>query len=181
MAKGNKTNWLNEIEDNTVFMLNGEVLFSRIVNKIKGEEREKFNEGKKYKIDKDYFTLTLKNVDKATTSNKCVADSKKAIEEYVKSKLYEDNKGHENCFSINSKSTKEHIPTYLNVGKNKFQPTELEHELAEGVKVVLMLRVYETEQDNGLALDCVLINDEIRYFEPTNFEDNFTDFGFNLI
>lgn len=159
------------IKPRTKILVRGQVNFSRIANKIAGEELDRANQYTKFPSKDPYFKMTIEIVD-PTPQDALIFDKNDTGETYlaayVGSRFYaskkEENKG-KTYFSSISKGTE--IRVYKKDAEGKLHKVDLNgNELASGVNVELELNFFETKFGAGVGLNAVVICDsEIKVYE----------------
>lgn len=159
------------IKPRTKILVRGKVDFSRIANKIAGEELERANTFTKYPSKDPYFKMTIEITD-ADPKDALIFDksdqSETYLAAYVGSRFYtskkEENRG-KTYFSCQSKG--QEIRVYKKDDQGKLHRVELNgNELASGVNVELELNYFETKFGAGTGLNSVVVCDpEIRVYE----------------
>lgn len=166
---------LSEISDNikprTKILVRGQVTFSRISNKIDGDELERANRFTKFPSKDPYFKMTIEIMD-ADPKDAVIFDradsSETYLAAYVGSRFYaskkEEQKG-KTYFTCQSKGSE--IRVYKKDDDGKLHKVELNgNELASGVNVELELNYFETKFGAGTGLNAVVICDkEIKIYE----------------
>ncbi len=169
----------NQLQNGATFLVRGKVGFSRITRKTTDQERAAANQrraataqatGKpSYPIDKNYTQLTIYD---ATVIAK--DPSNPTIEEkYAAEHLYTSKAdGYTGqCYNaINKGNT---LPSVSRlVAPNVYQPIVPENELARGLDVTMVLRVFggRAGMNNGVTLDRVLVNEQV-----VRYRDGFSD------
>lgn len=159
------------IKPRTKILVKGQVNFSRIANKIAGEELERANKYTKFPSKDPYYKLTVEIVE-ATPTDALIFDkadqSETYLAAYVGSRFYasnkEENRG-KTFFTALSKGTE--IRVYKKDEQGKLHRVNLNgNELGTGVNVELELNFFETAYGAGVGLNAVVICDkEIRVYE----------------
>ena len=155
-----------------MIVVEGNVNYCRLTRKIEGTALDEYNRNSKSKFPetKPFVTITIDNPAIVIQNGiKTPEDS------YVENKFYDstaDPKNPKRCFRINSKNNQ--LPKFYqvtidengNINPNRIQEKPRLGELAQGLKVRLMLRVYQTNYSNnkGLSLEMVIAQEPIRYF-----------------
>lgn len=159
------------IKPRTKILVRGQVTFSRISNKIDGDELERANRFTKFPSKDPYFKMTIEIMD-ADPKDAVIFDradsSETYLAAYVGSRFYaskkEEQKG-KTYFTCQSKGSE--IRVYKKDDDGKLHKVELNgNELASGVNVELELNYFETKFGAGTGLDAVVICDkEIKIYE----------------
>lgn len=159
------------IKPRTKILVRGQVTFSRISNKIDGDELERANRFTKFPSKDPYFKMTIEIMD-ADPKDAVIFDradsSETYLAAYVGSRFYaskkEEQKG-KTYFTCQSKGSE--IRVYKKDDDGKLHKVELNgNELASGVNVELELNYFETKFGAGTGLNAVVICDkEIKIYE----------------
>lgn len=159
------------IKPRTKILVRGQVTFSRISNKIDGDELERANKFTKFPSKDPYFKMTIEIMD-ADPKDAVIFDradsSETYLAAYVGSRFYaskkEEQKG-KTYFTCQSKGSE--IRVYKKDDEGKLHKVELNgNELATGVNVELELNYFETKFGAGTGLNAVVICDkEIKIYE----------------
>jgi hypothetical protein len=161
---------INAVPDNSIIYIDGIVDFSQITKRIEGAELEADNARKaKYGMigdSKPHSRLSVSQavVHCADPANPTIGEQFIA-ERFYASKKYPDKKA---LYSGLNKGLQ--LPdVYV---RDESDPTKLipvtpEKELAAGLKVTLVVRIYPTNLNKGTSLDAVICNEPIRYHSNT--------------
>ena len=159
------------IKPRTKILVRGQVTFSRISNKIDGDELERANKFTKFPSKDPYFKMTIEIMD-ADPKDAVIFDradsSETYLAAYVGSRFYaskkEEQKG-KTYFTCQSKGSE--IRVYKKDDEGKLHKVELNgNELATGVNVELELNYLETKFGAGTGLNAVVICDkDIKIYE----------------
>ena len=159
------------IKPRTKILVRGQVTFSRISNKIDGDELERANKFTKFPSKDPYFKMTIEIMD-ADPKDAVIFDradsSETYLAAYVGSRFYaskkEEQKG-KTYFTCQSKGSE--IRVYKKDDEGKLHKVELNgNELATGVNVELELNYFETKFGAGTGLNAVVICDkDIKIYE----------------
>lgn len=153
--------------------VSGTVDFCRLTRLIEGDElREDQNRRKMHNqipIERPYTTITVKDaqVVPSDPSGQLTID-----EQYINETFYARTGDPGMRYSIINKSPNPpkfyEVETDENgvVDKNRVKEIVPQGELAQGVKVLLILRVYKPKNfmQNGISLDAVIVQEKARYF-----------------
>lgn len=159
------------IKPRTKILVRGQVSFSRIANKIDGEELARANTFTKFPSKDPYFKMTIEITDPNPTDALIfdkADESETYLAAYVGSRFYaskkEDAKG-KTFFACQSKGTE--IRVYQKDAEGKLHKVDLNgNELATGVNVELELNFFETKFGAGTGLNAVVICDkDIKVYE----------------
>lgn len=161
MAKAIKN---TQLTPDTTYFVRGRVSFSRIQRQTTDAERQRENARRQYPFDKNYTYLTIHS---ATVL--CRDPEHPTVEEqYARECFYqsssESNPGN-NFTGTNKSSNLPRVAVIDPENSKKYNEIRLEHELANGLDVTLVMRVFKGNGNNGVSLDRVLVNEPIRYFE----------------
>ena len=161
----NRTVNTNQLAPNTIMMITGKLTYSRIKSQIAGEELEKDKQRRIQKgwnaIERPYTTASICDavVNYANPQAKTLEDI------YAEESLYQSSAQSGWCFSAVNKGNS--LP-YVAV-RNPQNPNDVEQiipegELASGLNVTLVLRVFKAPRNNGISLDGIIVNEPIRYY-----------------
>lgn len=162
---------INQLKPGDIIFVEGLVKFSRITKHVSGEELEKTDARRKVKIKKPYTNITI-------TQSKILPNTPGSLsmaEEFVQNKFY---------IASENVNVKPEIYDFQFINKSPYKPQvsqcdpdnpkvcyEIipEAELAKGLKVILVLQIYDAKKQgfgtNGLGLDGILLREPIRYYE----------------
>lgn len=169
MAK-NRTVSTNQLENNELFLIQGKVTYSRIRTQIAGEELIKANARRAQQginpKNNPYTTISICDA-QVVRSNPNDANMSLA-EIYATESLYQSNSKNAQglCYSIDN--TSRYLPRICvrNGSQVDELPADQIHgELANGLLVTLVMRVYNTNKPNkGVTLDAVICDEPIRFY-----------------
>lgn len=163
----------NQLTPGSVFLVRGQVGFSRITRHTTDEERDKDNLRRIHKIDRNYTTISVYNA--------------QVLAKDPANPTPEEIYGLESCYN-SSRNAEYPGLNYTGMNKSKFLPKvglikkgcdpnnhpsydeiQLSGELVKGTDVTLVLRVFAGQGNNGVALDTVLINThDFQYYGNNN-------------
>lgn len=151
---------INQVEPGSTIMIAGDLVFSRLISKISGDELEKRNERARTMgmptQEKPYTTVTLKNAQIITKDPNGTLDT---AEQYVRGLLYKSqNPQREGWnFSIDDKSYT--LPALGHKTPEgdvvQFHP---KRDLAAGQRVIVVIRIYGTRLSNGKSIETVIVD-----------------------
>lgn len=150
------------------YLVRGQLSFCRITRLTTDREREEANKRRMHPIEKNYTTVSLFNatVLAANPQNPTVE------EQYALESLYTSNSAKYPGKSFTAINKSPILPKVgVLTGTNTYEEIIPEHELANGLDVTVVMRVYETKQfgsKRGVSLDRVLVNEPIRYYTGTS-------------
>lgn len=164
-----------QLKENTYVIVEGQLEFSRLASHIAGDEliRDQQNKAKNQMniIDRPYTTVTLidpKIVPKAQDGTLSVE------EQYIQERFYTTQRDpshlHYNINNTSPNLSRISAPFQGNVQDQR--ELVLKQELANGLTVRLLLRIYKPKKFNrkGVALDCVMLMEEPKYYNNSRFE-----------
>lgn len=173
-----KTISVNSLEPDSTYLVRGKITFSRVSRQTTDDERAKANSQRKHPIDKNYTTVSICNAQILAKN----PNDPTLAERYAAECLYQssspDNPG--NNFTAMNKS--HNLPRVAVVDPNSpntYNEIALEGELAAGLDVTLVMRVFKGAGNNGVSLDRVLVNEPIRYYQgfDKTVAEKLSDFG----
>lgn len=163
----NRTIQNNQLQAGTTFAVRGKLAYSRIASKIEGEELNRDIQRRKMKgwipIERPYTTIT---VNSAAVIYKD-ANVKTPEEIYAEESFYTSQAQQAQGFSYTANNKGNNLPW---VGQmrtdNSGQVDQIypEGELASGLDVTLIMRVFQGKPNKGVALNGIIVNEPIRYF-----------------
>lgn len=167
----NRTVSTNQLTNGAYFAVRGNVSFSRIATRIEGDELEQDKQRRRARgwipVERPYTTMTINN---ARVIYYHGPQNKRNEEIYAEESLYtsQRNAGAGFFFSAQNRGRKLPWVGVLDAdGKTVNQVPNLEGELANGLDVTLIMRVFQGKPNKGVSLDGVIVHEPIRYF---NFE-----------
>jgi hypothetical protein len=178
----NRTITTNQLTPGRIFLVRGKVGFSRLTSRIEGEELRKDIQRRRNKgwlpIEKPYTTITINQAEVIVKdSNNIQPEEQYAIESLYTSSSQRGQGGY--SYTANNKGTRA-LP-YIAVTRagaqgvvDQIQP---EGELANGLDVTLVMRVFKGKPNIGVSLDGVIVNEPIRYFDNTRAGAGLDGFG----
>lgn len=156
----------NQLTPGTIFMVKGNLSFSRLISRIDGEElardieRRKANKG--IPIETPYTTATITN---ATVVYKDPQNPTNE-ERYAEESIYAG-KADGRMFTGVNKGTV--LPSIAMMkGTNDAYEVEPEGELAPNLPVILVMKVFAGKMNNGVGLDGVIVLSDIQYYKGGN-------------
>lgn len=183
----NRTVSLNQVEPGTTFMVRGNLTFSRITSRIEGEELTRRIDSARRNgiipIDKPHTTASINHARVVYTNVDQNGNpvSKTLIEQYAEESLYQSSKNPQQGLHYNAYNKGTNLP---NVGVlaedgktvNGVIP---EHELANGLDVTLVMRVFKpkTQMNHGVCLEGVIVNEPIRYYDGNAMANSLSEHG----
>ena len=178
----NRTITTNQLTPGRIFLVRGKVGFSRLTSRIEGEELQQDIQRRRSKgwlpIEKPYTTITINQAEVIVKDrNNIQPEEQYAIESLYTSRSQRGQGGY--SYTANNKGTRA-LP-YIAVTRagaqgvvDQIQP---EGELANGLDVTLIMRVFKGKPNMGVSLDGVIVNEPIRYFDNTRAGDGLDGFG----
>lgn len=170
----------HQLTPDAIYMVNGQVGFSRITRHTTDKEREAANQRRKHPIDKNYTTITLYNASVVARDPANPTVEERYAAECLYRSSSEDYPG--NNFSAMNKSrnlprigVKDPLPG----NPNNYKEIIPAGELAKGLSVTLIMRVFKGQGNNGVSLDRILVNEPIRYYGNSDdtVNENLAGFG----
>lgn len=157
-----------QIRENEVVLVKGELTFSRLAQLVEGEalartDAQRVQNGMQ-PIGRPHTSVSLANAEVILKD----AANPTIEEQFVTERRFTSKKHPEHglCYSIDNKSTRLPVVAKLNEA-GQAEQVQLAGELAAGVPVILVLRVYKPRNyaNKGLSLDQVIIQDtEVKYY-----------------
>jgi hypothetical protein len=157
---------VNMVPDNSIMYIKGVIDFSHITKRLEGAELERDNARKI----KNGMMSEVKPHTRITISQASVDFLNPATptlgEQFISEKFYNSKKNPEKNALYKGVNKSMNLPdVYI---RDEADPTMLipvspEKELATGMKVTLMVRVFPTKLNKGVSLDAVICDEPIRY------------------
>lgn len=175
-----KTIQNQQLTPGNIFLVRGQVGFSRLSRQTTDEERAKDNTRRTHKVDKNYTNITIYNATVlAKDPQNPTLEERYAAESCYNSSRADDYPGLN--YSAMNKSPKLPAIYVLRDEKNPgvYDPITLEGELQKGTDVTLALRVFQGQGNNGISLDSVFINQEsFQYYgNNANLKNALAEYG----
>lgn len=158
------------LRPNQRILVDGTVNYCRLTRKIEGVALDEYNKKSRsqYPEQKPFYTITIDNP--VIVKN---PGPKTPEEEYVEQKFYDSKVEPKKCFRINSKAPNppkfyQSVIDENGQMTNRIQEKPHIGELAQGLKVRLVLRVYQygnSPAQKSLNLDSVITQEPIRYYQ----------------
>jgi len=176
-----KTIQSNQLTPGATYLVRGKVAFSRITRQTTDEERERENKRRMYPQDKNYTNMSIYDAQVLAKDPSNPTIEEKYAAECLYRSASQNYPG--NNFSAMNKTQK--LPAVGELqGNNQYVEIKPTSELATGLDVTLVMRVYKPtgQRNNGVSLDRVLINEPVRYYGGSNEVDNaLKDFGYTFV
>lgn len=176
---------LDTIAPGTNVLIRGKVAFSKITSQFEGEELRKRNERLQARggnpIATPYTTMTISNPVVLTR----VPNQKQPIETWAEEGFYTREKSNGLHFTGINKGNS--LPTILvksaNTSNNEYKKIIPEYELAVGLDVTLMIRVFRSNKGlhHGTCMDAILVNEPIRYYESNKLSNSLKAYGITYV
>jgi hypothetical protein len=160
-----KTINVNQLTPDSTYFITGQSAFSRVSRLTTKKERDKDNERRRFKIDKDYTTITIYNAQ----INLKVPGQPSMEENYASECFYKSKSEKYPGWNFTALNKSENLPkVYVKDEKTgEYVRVKLDGEFANGLNVTLIMRVFKGKngQNNGVSLDTILVNEPLRHFE----------------
>ena len=158
----NKTISNAQLTPGRFFYVKGQVGFSRIGRHTNQSELDKFNQGRKFKVDNPITELTIYNAEVlyGDANNPTVEELYAAESLYTSSKKEYTGK----CYSpVNKTKNLPAVKVQRPDDPTKYDDYDLQgKELAQGLDVVVGMRVFKGNGNNGVSLDHVIVMGELK-------------------
>lgn len=152
----------NQLNPGATYVVRGQVGFSRVARQTTDAERERDNKNRMHPIDKNYTHITIYNaqVIPEDPQNPTIEDR------YAVECLYRSSSANYpgNNFSAMNKSSKLPRVFVLNSATGQYDETKITNELAAGLNVMLVMRVFKGQGNIGVSLDRILVTEPIKYY-----------------
>ena len=169
----------NELAPNSTFLIRGKVSFSRITRfmtkaEFDAENQRRSQTGRPVE-NKPYAHVSMVNCQVICSD----VNNKTVNEQFAEQKLFTSQKAPETGWNYTAKQTGtfETLPNgvvvttgylpsvWVQDPTGRFQPIQLQGELANGMDVIAVMRVYKASPNNGVALDRILCMEPVRYYQ----------------
>lgn len=179
-----------------LIFVRGKIGYCRITSLVDGDELKRNNENdirnNRFPSDKPYYTITLRDAHVTPRVQGQPTIEDKYIEEHMYTTKANPN---EMCYSrrdtngrlpevwqrddkINPNET---LPDGVKPQGNVTKINKLERELANGLDVTLILRVFESKQKmKGISFDSIIINEPIRYYRNSPLAERLREEGITV-
>lgn len=178
----NRTISTNQLTPGRIFLVRGKVGFSRLTSRIEGEELQQDIQRRRSKgwlpIDKPYTTITINQAEVIVKDrNNIQPEEQYAIESLYTSSSQRGQGGY--SYTANNKGTRSlpYIAATRAGAQGVVDQIQPEGELANGLDVTLVMRVFKGKPNIGVSLDGVIVNEPIRYFDNTRAGAGLDGFG----
>lgn len=150
-----------------IYAVRGKIGFSRITRQTTDAERERDNTRKKIPVTRNYTNCSIYDA-------QVIAQNPQAPtieEQYAIECLYHSAKPEYTGNNFSAMNKSKNLPavgvidTPHGASYTQIIPA---HELAQGLDVTLIMRVFAAKGNTGVSLDRVLVNEPIRYYENTS-------------
>lgn len=173
----NFNNTANQPEPNSIVLVHGKIQFSRITRRIEGDELKKENARRansgKYPMNNPYTTITISNPTVTYTDGQ-----PNAADTFVESKFRQSKTTGLWTYTAVNQTTR--LPGVYQMNGNNGEEIEPEGELAVGLDVTLVVRIFKTQMRPGISLDRVLVNEPVRYFNGQNVTSALAKLGISV-
>ena len=174
----------NDITPGAIAYVRGKVAYSRIATMYTQEEVEERAvrdraRGLTNPPTKPFSEITLKDV-----KIEIIGEQNAVFNDYLQNQKFYVTKNEPNTphYSIRNKGNR--VPNvFQKTGENTLQKMTLEDELARDMDVTLMLNCYSSKKgfNNGIGLQCVILNEPVRYFSSAGSTSELGKAGFNIL
>ena len=183
MAK-NRTVQLNQIEPNSTVFVKGKLTFARLSKKLEGEELAKDNAKRQSRgwmtIDKPYTTASICNAQVLYASGD--PNQKTPAEIFVDESMYTSGNQNYPGYNYSANNKGNGLPQVGELQSDGHTVNQVHlasgQELANGLDVTLIVRVFKGRPNNGISLDGVIVNEPIRYYQGSTMGANLAQRGF---
>lgn len=172
------------LKPGTFINVEGTVEFCRLTRFLEPEELKKLQQTRQFTPDKPFTTITLGDVRILPANPNALSKE----ELYVQESFYTSSKNPGAHYSIDNKSP--NFPRFYQVKVNddgsidntKVSEVPAKAELAKGLKVVLVLRVFKPKNypNCGIGLDSVIAQEPIRYYNGGNAISHLAQMGITV-
>lgn len=177
----NRTVTTNQLKPNTEVLVRGKLEFSRLDKQVAGEKLLEDQRNRKMKgmpiINRPYTSATISDP-QVLSNNQGVQKSLEEI--YMTESIYMQKSSDKYMFNGMNKGNRLPNVFELNPTTGKYDQVVLKHNLANGLDVTLVMRVFEAQPNNGVSLETVLINEPLRYYQAYDATAELSKYGFEF-
>ena len=160
----NRTISTMQLTPGDVIGIRGKLSFGRLASKIEGQElindQIKRRQRGWIPIEKPYTTCTIHN---AVVLMKDI-NNPTLLERYIQESLYTSQASKDGGYSFTATSKGAFLP-YIAVNEGTaIRQIQPEGELASGLDVTVIMKVFKGKPNNGVSLEGVIVNEPIRYY-----------------
>ncbi len=171
----------NDLKPDTYFYVRGKIAYSRLGRQTTDEERAKYNEGKRFPIARNYTHITIHD---ATIIARDPANPT-LEEQYGVQSLYRSSNPDTSGLCFFAKNTSNKLPEIRvrNKETGEYDAFDLKgRELANGLDVTVVMKIFSTNAGNaGVAIDSVIVNEDIKYFSNRTAASNAVMRDLNIV
>lgn len=181
----NRTVTINQLAVGANIVVRGKLGYSRLTSQIAGEELRKQNERNQSRgqqpVSRPYTTATIYDASVICKDPNHLSNEEIYAQESLYTSVSAAGSQRLNCFTGNNKGNNlPWIAVARSDGSGFADKVAPEGELAQGLDVTLILRVFKGRvSNNGISLDGVIVNEPIRYYTPAN-DANLAAYGIQL-
>lgn len=165
---------LNSCNPGDICWVRGKLSFSHLAKKVEGEALERDKQRRMTQnlqpIDRPYTTATVSQCTIIPASGN--PSQLSLFEQFIQERFYQSPKHPENGWSFAGYNKGKFLPLIgvMQPDGKTVDQISLSAELAAGLDVTLVLKVFKTNRNNGCSLEGVILNEQPRYFEGAGFE-----------
>lgn len=171
----------NELQPNTYFMVEGQIEFSRLYSKIEGEELANRNRNDRSRglqvTDTPYTTATINHAKVLQ-----LGPTKSLAEQYGEQKLYKS-KNDPGNMKFQGRNKGNSLPTIYQQAEPSnlnLKQIVLDGDLAVGSDVILIMKVFKGNTNNGVSLEGVIVKGDIKLYAGNDASQFLKAQGFNV-
>ena len=173
----------NQLMPETTVLIDGTVEYSHIASWTEGEELNRYNQRQQqYGRGLEKYPFAQMVIENASV-RMANPNAPTIAEQYFCESLYQKN---DKTGGMHYRATKKNargfasLPDVMVIENNNAIKITPVGELAKGLKVTLVMRVFKSQPNNGITLDAVLVNEPIRYY-TNNVGNVLQRYGLNII
>lgn len=157
-APGMQKTSLNIVEDGTIVLVELTTAFNRISSHIDGEELERYNQKRRYPVQRPYTTVTGSNP-RVLQNLQDTSENQRLAERAISERFYQSTQTNQWMAGYNNLT--QNLPGVWEAdgqgGYNQVNP--IPADLADGQRAFVQLRIYETGGNNGISLENIYLPD----------------------
>lgn len=182
----NRTISTQSLTPGTLFCVRGKLTYGRLAKQIDGEELEKDKQRRAMRgmrpIERPYTSATITDAYVAIPQSR--KDNPTLEERYAQESLYTSHANGAQGFNFSAVNRGNRLP-WVGVrdpqDPMKIEQISLPSELASGMDVTLVMRVFQGKPNKGVTLDGVILNEAPRYYASSDPTASLSALGITFI
>lgn len=168
----------NSLKPNETVRIRGKLSYGRIVTKIDGDELRDRNKNTRFPVNRPYNTITI---DDAKVLRKD-PNNPTLFEQWAENGMFKSHRENAVGFSFTA-TNKGTLNPWIGqrINENQAKQVYPNAELANGLEVTLILRVFKASPNNGVTLAGVIVEEPIKLYSPNSPESIMAEYGIEFI